>query len=117
MTQGVSAGYLWALTAVAGGVTLLLRAFPFLFFGSGGRPPRIVVYLGKVLSPAAIAMLVVYCLGCCTGDRISSAHCWGAAEAAASVLVIALQMWKRNPLLSILAGTVLYMVLVQGVIR
>ena len=117
MTQGVPVGYLWASIAVAGGVTLLLRAFPFLFLGHGRRPPRIVVCLGKVLSPAAIAMLVVYCLGCCTGDRISSAHCWGAAEAAASALVVGLQLWKRNPLLSILAGTVLYMVLVQGVIR
>ena len=109
-------GYLLAVTAVAGGVTLLLRAFPFLLFGSR-KPARWILYLGSRLSPAAIAMLVVYCLVGYARDRVPAEHAWGAAELLASAVVVGMQLWKRNPLLSILAGTALYMVLVQTVIR
>ena len=116
MTEYRGIGYLLSVTAVAGGVTLLLRAFPFLFFGSG-KPSRWVLYLGRRLSPAAIAMLVVYCLAVYARDRVPAEHCWGAAELLASAVVVGMQLWKRNPLLSILSGTALYMVLVQTVIR
>ena len=58
--NGTSTEYLLILTAVTAGVTFLLRALPFLFFGTGKRPPALILSLGKVLSPAAIAMLVVY---------------------------------------------------------
>lgn len=116
MTEPRGIGSLLVLTAVAGGVTILLRALPFLFFGSG-KAPRWVLYLGSRLSPAAIAMLVVYCLVGYARDRVPAEHCWGAAEILASLAVIGMQLWKRNPLLSILTGTALYMVLVQTVIR
>ena len=116
MTFSRDTGYLLAVTAVAGGITILLRAFPFLFFGNG-KPPRWVLYLGRRLSPAAIAMLAVYCLADYARVRIPREHCWGAAEALASLTVVGMQLWKRNPLLSILSGTALYMVLVQTVIR
>ena len=116
MTELHGAGYLLAVTAVAGGVTLLLRAIPFLFFANR-KPARWVLYLGRKLSPAAIAMLVVYCLAAYARDRVPSEHAWGAAELLASAAVVGMQLWKRNPLLSILAGTALYMVLVQTVIR
>ena len=43
-------------------VTFLTRAMPFLFFDHGDHPPKIVLYLGRVLPPAIIAMLIVYCL-------------------------------------------------------
>ena len=110
--------YLVCLTIVTAGVTFLLRAFPFLAFGraKGGRPPKIVSYLGRMVSPAAIAMLVVYCFACYVRDRAPLDHMFGLAEIAASLTVIGLQLWKRNPLLSILAGTAVYMVLVQTVV-
>ena len=41
---------------------------------------------------------------------------FGLAEIAAAIVVVALQLWKRNPLVSILAGTAVYMTLVQTVI-
>ena len=116
MTELHGTGYLLAVTAVAGGVTILLRALPFLCFG-GGKPPRWVLYLGRRLSPAAIAMLVVYCLVGYARERIPAEHAWGTAEILASLTVVGMQLWKRNPLLSILAGTALYMVLVQTVLR
>lgn len=114
--SGTSTEYLVFLTIATAGVTFLLRALPFLLFGSGKRPPALVLSIGKVLSPAAIAMLVVYCFACYAKDRPPADHMFGLAEIAAAIVVVALQLWKRNPLLSILAGTVVYMVLVQTII-
>ena len=108
-----STEYLLLLTAVTAGVTFLLRALPFLFFGTGKRPPALILSLGNVLSPAAIAMLVAYCFACYVQDRPPVDHMFGLAEILAAVAVVALQLWKRNPLLSILAGTAVYMTLVQ----
>ena len=114
--SGTSTEYLLLLTAVTAGVTFLLRALPFLLFGTGKRPPALVLCIGKVLSPAAIAMLVVYCFACYAKDRPPADHMFGLAETAAAVVVVVLQLWKRNPLLSILAGTAVYMILVQTII-
>lgn len=107
--------YLICLVLVTAGVTFLLRAFPFLAFGhtKNGHTPQIVSYLGRMVSPAAIAMLVVYCY--CSYFREHTLHemHYGIAELAAGIVVVLLQLWQRNPLLSILAGTALYMLLVQ----
>ena len=46
--------------AVMAGVTFLTRFLPFLLFDRGGKPPRIVLYLGRVLPPAIIMMLIIY---------------------------------------------------------
>ena len=51
-----------AVIAVMAAVTFLTRALPFLLFDRKGNPPRLVLYLGRVLPPAIIAMLIVYCL-------------------------------------------------------
>ena len=67
------------------------------------------MYLGKVLPAAIIGMLVVYCL---KDVKIVSAP-FGAPELIAGLLVVGLQAWKRNILLSILAGTAVYMLLTQ----
>lgn len=86
----------------------LLRFMPFLIFG-GKRPiPQLVLYLGRVLPFAMIGMLIVYCY-----KDVQSF--FGLPEIIASALVVALHLWKRNTLLSILVGTVSYMLLVQFV--
>ena len=90
-------------------VTHLLRAFPFIVFGITGKAPKIAVYLGKALSPAAIAMLVVYCFK--GVDFTLPAKC--IPEFVASAVVIALHLWKKNPLISIFSGTAVYMLLVR----
>ena len=79
--------------------------------GRGGEPPKVVLYLGKYLPPAVIAMLIVYCL---RGVTFTAPAGWAPALIAAAA-VAALHLWKKNNLLSILGGTVLYMVLVQAV--
>ena len=97
------------LIAVMALTTAALRFLPFLVFTK--RTPPYVVYLGKVLPAALIGMLVVYCL---KDVRVASAP-HGLPELIAGAGVALLQAWKRNSLLSILAGTLLYMVLIQAV--
>ena len=97
------------LVAVMSAVTILLRFLPFLVFKN--KTPRYITYLGQVLPPAMIGMLVIYCL---KDVRVLSSP-FGAPEAIAGLLVVLLQAWRRNSLLSILAGTVSYMLLVQFV--
>lgn len=105
----MTAGHAAAAIAVMAVVTFLTRALPFLLFGRGSRVPAVITYLGKYLPPAVIAMLIVYCL---RDVSFSSASGWVPALIA-SAAVIALHLWKKNNLLSIVGGTVLYMVLVQ----
>ena len=92
-------------------VTFALRAIPFLVFGGGKKVHPAVTYLGKVLPYAIIGMLVVYCLKTTTFLQPP----YGVPELIASVLVVLLHVWKRNTLLSVGAGTVCYMLLVQMV--
>lgn len=91
--------------------TLATRAIPFILFPEGKEIPMAVQYLGKVLPPAVIGMLVVYCF---KSMDITSAP-FGLPEIIAGVVVALLHVWKRNNLLSIGVGTVLYMALVQYV--
>ena len=88
-------------------ITILLRFLPFLLFRK--NTPRYITYLGKVLPQAVIGMLVIYCLK----DVNPLVHPFGIPELIAVACVVGVQVWKRNSLLSILAGTVIYMVLVQ----
>ena len=91
--------------------TFATRVVPFLIFPRGKEILDVVQYLGRVLTPAVIGMLVVYCLK--TTPVLSAPY--GIPEAAAVLVTAALHVWKRNNLLSIGAGTVLYMFLVQAV--
>ena len=95
------------LVTVMSAVTVLLRALPFLVFRK--KVPAYVTYLGRVLPPAIIGMLVIYCLK----DTTVTAAPFGAPELIAGALVVILQAWKRNALLSILSGTAVYMLLIQ----
>lgn len=90
--------------------TMLTRFLPFLIFPEGRKPPAVVTYLGTVLPYAVIGLLVVYCLK----DAVfTSLH--ALPELIAIAFIAVLHKWRRNTLLSIGAGTVLYMLLVQNV--
>ncbi|MBQ6343351.1 MAG: AzlD domain-containing protein [Anaerolineaceae bacterium] len=95
------------LIAVMAVVTMLLRFLPFLIFRK--QTPPYITYLGKVLPSAIIGMLVIYCLK----DVSLTSHPHGLPELIAAACVVGLQVLKRNSLLSILAGTAVYMILVQ----
>lgn len=103
--------YAAAAIAIMAGVTFLTRALPFLLFDRGERPPKLVLYLGKVLPPAVIAMLIVYCLRTVSFAGLDS---WLPQLISVSAVVL-LHLWKHNNLISIFGGTLLYMFLVQAV--
>ena len=101
--------YIYSAIAVMAVGTFLTRALPFVIFSGSRKTPKIVERLSKVLPAAVMGMLVVYCL---KGVSFAAAANWAPA-AIASAVVIALHVWKRNTLLSILCGTVCHMLLVQ----
>ena len=118
-----------ASIAVMAIVTFLTRVLPFLFFDRGDSPPKLVLYLGRVLPPAVIAMLIIYCLRspsvAVSAELTAGMSGWLAAlvsffvgwapQLIAGAVVVVLHVWKRNNLLSIFGGTILYMILVQVV--
>lgn len=107
----LSTGAAIAAIAVMAIVTFLTRALPFLLFDRGESPPKIVLYLGRVLPPAIIAMLIIYCL---RGVSFATPGGW-VPQLLCVAVVAGLHLWKHNNLLSIFGGTILYMVLVQAV--
>lgn len=105
--------YLVSVVVAVGVLSWLIRALPFLLFGRRGEPPKVISYIGRVLSPAAIAMLVVYCFAGYVRDRPPLEHAGMLAEFAAGAATVALHWRWRCPPLSIAVGTVLYMILIR----
>ena len=97
------------IVAVVALVTIGLRFLPFFIFSGWKTTPPFVAYLGRVLPYAIMGMLVVYCLR--NTSLAAAPH--GAPEIIACAVVAALHLWKRSTLLSIVGGTVCYMLLVQ----
>lgn len=97
------------LIAVSALVTALIRFAPFLVFRGGPETPAVILRLGKLLPCAVMSMLVVYCLR--NMDFAGASH--ALPEIIAAAVVVLLHVWRRNTLLSIVAGTVVYMLLVQ----
>lgn len=103
-------GYTAAAVAVMALVTAGLRFAPFLLLG-GRRTPRLVVYLGRVFPCATVGLLAVYGLKSVSFAAAGSF----VPQLLAAALVVFSYVYKRNTLLSIVGGTVFYMVLVQTV--
>lgn len=88
--------------------TAFTRFFPFFIFPEGKEPPAFITYLGRVLPYAVMGFLIIYCL-----KDVSFQKNFALPEAIAIFTVVVLQKWKKNSLISIAGGTVLYMFLVQ----
>lgn len=87
-------------------VTFGLRLAPFVLFSTKGKTPELIQYLGKVMPPAMIAMLIVYSV-----RHINLLHFpSGIAELIALSAVVLLHLWRRQYILSIIGGTVVYMI-------
>ena len=101
----------YALIAVMAVVVIILRSVPFVLFSGKRKVPASLLYLGKVLTAAAIAMLVVYSLygnlnypACGTKNLLPGLL--------ASAVPVILHWFLKNPLISIIAGTACYMLLI-----
>lgn len=90
------------------GITQILRFLPFLLFKK--KSPQIFIYLGKVLPFSIMAMLVVYCL-----RNINIRNTSVFSEIISIVVIFIFHKWKHNYLLSIVAGTLCYMFLIQKI--
>ena len=107
----MSEAELWLAVAIIALVTALTRFLPFLAFGGNRKTPKFIEKLGGLLPYAIMGMLVVYCLKDVTFTSVG-----GFVPAIIGCIVVAsLYIWKRNTLLSIIVGTVSYMLLVQFV--
>lgn len=95
--------------AIIAAGTALTRFLPFLLFPAGRPTPGWVRFLGRCLPAAVFGMLVVYCLK--NVNLLAVPH--GLPELIAIAVVVLLHLWRRQMLLSIAAGTVCYMLLVQ----
>lgn len=92
--------------------TLLTRFFPFVIFNEKRETPPFILYIGKYLPSAVFGMLVIYCLK--DVDFVGGTH--GLPELISITFTTALHLWKRQMLLSIAGGTVLYMILIHCII-
>lgn len=91
--------------------TVITRFLPFLIFPAEKPTPVYIQYLGKVLPPAVLGLLVIYSLkevNFLVGNR-------GIPELIGVATVAILHFWKKNMFLSIAGGTAVYMILIQSV--
>lgn len=97
------------IIAVAAVVTIIIRALPFIIFDRGGKLPSWVEYLGKVLPPALMSLLLVYCVS--GVDFTGGSH--GIPELIGIAIAMVLHFKWRNTLVSIGVSTAIYLVLVN----
>ncbi len=90
-------------------ITQLLRFLPFIIFRN--KTPKALLYLGEVLPFSIMAMLVVYCLR----NMTFFSSPFGLPEIICVGLVVVVHKLKHNTLVSIVSGTLAYMLLVQVV--
>lgn len=107
MTMNITSQIITIAMVVLG--TMLTRFLPFMVFPSGKPTPNYVQYLGKVLPSAVIGLLVIYTFK--DVSLLSGSH--GIPEFIGVAVVALLHFWKKQMLLSIAGGTIVYMILVQ----
>lgn len=93
--------------------TFFIRAVPFILFPEDKSTPEYIEYIGIALPCAIMAMLIVYCLKSVSVLSFP----FGLPEVIAIVVIAAVHFWKKNMLLSIATGTILYMFLVQIIFK
>ena len=99
-----SAGQILLTLLVIFAVTYALRLAPFLFLRRVHDSP-VVGHLGRTMPLGVMAVLVVYTLS--SVDVTAAPH--GLPELAGVVVTAGLHLWRRNAMLSIVAGTATYM--------
>ena len=91
--------------------TIIMRFLPFILFPDNKPTPKFIHYLGTVLPAAVFGLLMVYALK--NVSILQGSH--GIPELIGIVVTSVVHLWKKQMLLSISAGTICYMLLVQFV--
>jgi len=107
----ISIGYSLFIIILIAVLTFAARLFPFAVFSRGKETPAVVVYIGNLLPPAVMIMLVIYCIRHIT--PLTWPH--GIPELLCIAVVVLLYKLTKNSLLAMASSTVLYMVLIQMV--
>lgn len=103
--------YVLLAILLAAVITFALRALPFLIFHGERKMPEFLVKLGTVLPASIMAVLIVYCLKDIAVDWKANA-----LPKILAVLTVGISYkWKHNTLISIAAGTAVYMILIRMV--
>ena len=94
---------------IAALVTLMTRLIAFLLFPAGKKAPAFITWLGKQLPRAVMMMLVIYCL-----KDLNFTGTASYVPALVGVVVTSfLHVAKRQMMLSIASGTLVYMLLIR----
>lgn len=83
--------------------TMFTRCISFVIFPSNKEPPEYIKYLGEVLPPAIMGLLIIYCMRNVLYEEFSVI-----SEVIAIIFIIIIHNWKRNVFFSITTGTGLY---------
>ncbi len=98
-----------ATIAICAAASMTTRFLPFLLFRPGKDLSPYIRYLGKALPAAVFALLVIYCVK--DVAWLSGTH--GAPELLAIAATVLVHLKRKNFMLSMVAGTGVYMLLVQ----
>lgn len=93
--------YLIAILAVAGLVTVLLRAVPFALLAPI-RESRLIKWLDRRMAVGIMAILSVYTMMDVAWSDLQAT----VPTLVALVVTVGLHLWKHNLMISILSGTV-----------
>lgn len=94
-------------------VTILERALPFILF-SRKNPPKVISFIEKYIPPMVMAALLFYCIKDISFIQEGMLDLQGFLPYLAGIVsTIALHIWKRNSLISIFGGTIIYMILIR----
>jgi branched-subunit amino acid transport protein AzlD len=98
--------YVATALGVAVAITVALRATPFVV-RSAVRDSALLHDLGRWMPLGAVAILAVYCLA--SIDVTSPTH--DLSRVAGVLVTVAVHLWRRNAVLSIVAGTTVCLLL------
>lgn len=89
---------------------MFTRFIPFIIFPENKKLPKIINYLSTTLPYAVMGFLIVYCI---KDSIFSKFH--SLPELISIAFIVVIYKLKKNTLVSIGAGTILYMFLVQNI--
>ena len=107
--NSVDINYAIAIILIAMVCTFFTRVIPFALFGGKKQMPLKLGQIASKLPPAIIAILVIYCIKDTTFQEMHKLI----ATMISIFSVIILHIWKREILISIAGGTILYMILLR----
>jgi len=105
----MSVTYIISAIVISALVTILLRALPFLLFSSHEKTHSALDFVAKNLPVAVIAILIIYSI-----SHISFVTFDGWVKEIFSIAcVVFLHLFRKNTLLSVLGGTMVYMAMIH----